>query len=438
MDSDSKEKISYCVYAGSPEIQELVELSARKAETKDKVYQPIIFSEISSAVDFLNYGQSTYRLFIAEFDENNDRIQKAIEDIHNDPWLHGTIIILIIRKLTKKQFDYLINHSVTDFISINELRHKLPVVLNIISSNIDLFESQQFISQFSTNKKGKIFIKNDLEIVPRACSIVLNFCYAAGIRNLELYSKISMCLYEMIGNAIEHGNCGIDYDTKTSLIEKNISLADAVKEIASRDEIKNRKVQVNYDISETNVTIVVKDDGDGFNIKDIPDPNKEENIFASHGRGILLTDSYTDKMKYNETGNEVTISFENKSNLLVKRQNELQQLTNEPILTLKAGEILFDDRSESDYFYYIIHGKLGIYVNARQVATSTPDDIFVGEMAFLHHNKRTGMVKALSDSKLLPISRNGFINMIKKYPYAGVFLARILTKRLVEKNREMS
>ena len=434
----SKEKISFCVYAKSDEVSELIKIASRKAEETDKVFLPEIFNEISAAVDYLNYGQSTYRLFIAEYDEKDSRILKAIEDIHNDPWLHGTIIILIIKKLTKKQFDYLVNHSVTDFIPVQETRHKLPVVLNIISSNIDLFESQQFISQFSTNKKGKIKIKNDLDLVPKSCNIILNLCYSAGIRNLELYSKISMCLYEMIGNAIEHGNCGIDFESKTRFLDENISLADAVIDMNRDPEINKKRVTVHYNITESQVDLTIADEGNGFKKENIPDPSKEENIFASHGRGILLTNSYADKMSYNEKGNEVSITFHNNSNILVKRQNELQQLTNEPVITLKAGELLFDDQSESDYFYYIISGKLGVYVNGRQVAISTPEDIFVGEMAFLHHNKRTGAIKAISDSRLLPISRNGFINMIKKYPYAGVFLARILTKRLVQKNRELA
>jgi CRP-like cAMP-binding protein len=69
------------------------------------------------------------------------------------------------------------------------------------------------------------------------------------------------------------------------------------------------------------------------------------------------------------------------------------------------------------------------------VDTLTPEDIFVGEMAFLNRNRRTGTVKALTNTTVLPISRRGFIDMIKTYPYAGVVLARLLTKRLVRRNK---
>ena len=71
------------------------------------------------------------------------------------------------------------------------------------------------------------------------------------------------------------------------------------------------------------------------------------------------------------------------------------------------------------------------------VAVLTPEDMFVGEMAFLHHNKRTGTVIAQTKAQLLPISRSGFIDMVKKYPYYGVFLARLLTKRLILRNRSI-
>ena len=429
-----KEKISFCVYARTPEIIESIREASRGLEDEFRVFEPEIFNLLPAAVDFLNYGQSTYRLFIAEYDNNDPIINKTIEDIHNDPWLHGTITILISNELNKDQFEYLVNHGVTDFVPVSEFRHKFPIIMKIISSNLDLFESQQFLSLYSTRKKGKIHLKTALSVVPRASNILLNFCYQTGMRNLSLYSKISLCMYEMIGNAVEHGNLGIDYDDKTRLLEEDKNLYDYIDEISAQPENREKKITITYDISETKAVISIKDEGPGFDVSTIPDPKDEENIFASHGRGIMLARSYADELTYNETGNEVTLVFSNADNLF-KRQNELQQLTNEPVLTLEPGEILFEDNSESNYFYFIISGKLGIYVKGKQVAISTPEDIFVGEMAFLHHNKRTGTVKALSKSELLPISRNGFINMIKKYPYAGVFLARLLTKRLVEKNR---
>ncbi|MBE7412584.1 MAG: ATP-binding protein [Leptospiraceae bacterium] len=431
----SKEKISFSVYAKTPKIINEIQKGAQNAEEEDKFYQPHITSELYKAVDYLNYGQSKSRLFIVEFDANDEELINTLAKIHDDPWLHGTVIVVISSKLSKLEMDQLLKFGVIDFISINEIKYKFPTVIKIITSNTEIFESQQFIAEHSTQKKGTITIKNSLLLVPKATNILLNFCYAVGFRNLDTYSKISICLHEMITNAIEHGNCEIGYSMKTNIINQNLNIVDIVKERASLPENLNKRVRVRYNINSKRAVIVVIDEGKGFNSTDIPNPLNEDNVFMVHGRGIMMTRTFVDEMSYNTKGNKVRLVFYNELEVL-RREGDLHQLTSEPVLHLKAGEVLFEDDSESDYFYYILSGKLGVYVNNKQVAISTPEDMFVGEMAFLHHNRRTGTVKALSSAKLLPISRNGFINMIKKYPYAGVFLARLLTKRLAEKNRE--
>ncbi len=430
-----KEKISFSVYAKTPKVVDEILKGAKSAEEDERIYQPQISSELFKAVDFLNYGQSKSRLFIIEFDSNDEELIKTIVKIHEDPWLHGTVMVVISSKLSKLEMDQLLKFGVIDFIGINEIKYKFPTVIKIVTGNTEIFESQQFIAEHSTQKKGNITIKNNLSLVPKATNIILNFCYAVGFRNLDTYSKISICLHEMITNAMEHGNCNIGYDLKTKIISENLNIVEFVKERSLLPENVNKRVKVRYNIDSKRAVITISDDGKGFNSNDLPNPLNEDNVFMVHGRGIMMTRTFVDKMSYNKKGNKVRLIFHNESDVL-RRESDLQHLTSEPILHLKAGEILFEDGSESDYFYYILSGKLGVYVNNKQVAISTPEDMFVGEMAFLHHNKRTGTVKALTASKLLPISRNGFIDMIKKYPYAGIFLARLLTKRLAEKNRE--
>jgi CRP-like cAMP-binding protein len=138
-------------------------------------------------------------------------------------------------------------------------------------------------------------------------------------------------------------------------------------------------------------------------------------------------------MEYNKQGNQVRLYFLN-NNEVKRRANHLMQFSTGEILFLNPEDVLFDENSESDFFYYILSGKLGVFVNDRQIASLTSQDMFVGEMSFLHHNRRTGKVIARTKTQLLPISRAAFIDMVKKYPYYGVFLARLLTKRLIKRN----
>lgn len=76
--------------------------------------------------------------------------------IHNDPWLHGTVIVVIADKLTEAEILKLLNIGVIDFMTTNEIRVKVPTILKIVTSNLELFESEQFLLENITRKKVRL------------------------------------------------------------------------------------------------------------------------------------------------------------------------------------------------------------------------------------------------------------------------------------------
>ena len=53
--------------------------------------------------------------------------------------------------------------------------------------------------------------------------------------------------------------------------------------------------------------IRIKDDGEGFDYRNLPDPTNPENLFMPSGRGILLARSFIDEVNYSGNGNVVTL-----------------------------------------------------------------------------------------------------------------------------------
>lgn len=429
------EKINFSVFTRNIVIEQEVINSAEAVNDDKKLFVPEFFQNIESAIDYLTYGQVNSRLFVADFDAlQEEEIKNVIRRIYNDPWLHGTVIVIIAEKISHIAASELIQDGVVDFISMHEIQYKLPTVIKISNDNSEIFETQQFSKEIKTHKKGNLLVKNNLSLVPKVTSTLMSFCYAVGFRNLDHFSRISLSLHEMVTNSIEHGNCEIGFDKKTEIILKNKSMAEMVREITKDPKFANRKVKITYDIGPDKAIFTIEDEGKGFQISDLPDPTGGDNIFAVHGRGIMMTKSFADEMNFNEKGNQVTMIFYNNYHYK-SRENILTQFATDGILKLNSGDTLIEDGSDSYYFYYIVQGKLGVFYKEKMVDTLTPEDIFVGEMAFLNRNKRTGTVKALSEVTVLPISRRGFIDMIKTFPYSGVVLARLLTKRLARRNK---
>ena len=55
--------------------------------------------------------------------------------------------------------------------------------------------------------------------------------------------------------------------------------------------------------------------------------------------------------------------------------------------------------------------------------------MFIGEMSFLLSNQRTASVVAKDGGICIRVSKQDFVDLIKKNPHYGIFLARLLAQR---------
>jgi serine/threonine-protein kinase RsbW len=95
----------------------------------------------------------------------------------------------------------------------------------------------------------------------------------------EVTFDLKLAAQEAVVNAVEHGNhCD-----------------------------QSKKVSVTCAVSDDAVTIIVCDEGCGFDPAGVPDPTLPENILREHGRGLFLMRNLCDTVCYNDKGNELTI-----------------------------------------------------------------------------------------------------------------------------------
>ncbi|MCL2759857.1 MAG: cyclic nucleotide-binding domain-containing protein, partial [Treponema sp.] len=84
--------------------------------------------------------------------------------------------------------------------------------------------------------------------------------------------------------------------------------------------------------------------------------------------------------------------------------------------------------------YYISSGTYEVLHKNKRVGTLSSQDIFMGEMSFLLNQRRSATIRATSAGKLIHLTQKTFINIIRDYPHYGVFLSKLLAKRIVRSN----
>lgn len=94
---------------------------------------------------------------------------------------------------------------------------------------------------------------------------------------------------------------GREPDVEVALFE---ALANAV--IHGNHEQKSKSVRISCRVEPSHrVSIIVCDQGSGFDPRAVPDPTSPENLGAEHGRGILMMKAFMDEVHFEKGGTEV-------------------------------------------------------------------------------------------------------------------------------------
>jgi serine/threonine-protein kinase RsbW len=154
---------------------------------------------------------------------------------------------------------------------ISELHSKIRL-LKILSKNIVARDKPRFEKFLLLESKAESLVVVEKLIDEIAARY--NF-------GQKLYGKILVVVLESVQNAIKHGN---QYDPK-KLVDFRLKLSDK------------------------KLVIITRDQGDGFDMINVPDPTSLFYITESNGRGTFLMKKLSDELNYYEGGRVAEMIF---------------------------------------------------------------------------------------------------------------------------------
>ena len=387
-----------------------------------------------SAYDYVNYEFPEY-IVLSLNDKNIDTI-KLLSIINNDPWFHSTGLIVIVDRSVEETIpDDLNKLNILSFIDITEIDYLLSRILEIILTNRQVAIQKDLANLILDKRSGSFIIDNDPSMVTSYVNIITSSLVNEKYINSSKETALRIALTELIMNGIEHGNCEISYQEKSKYLEEFGDINELIRKKNENPIISERKVYLNYTFTNDMLEFIIKDCGKGFNHKKkIYNPENEELLWKSHGRGIFMTKMYVDSLSYNDKGNEATIKMKTDRDQKTVPKGFLTQQE----LFFKPGDIVLKQSEGSNCLYYIVNGVYEIYRNGKKISELNPSDVFLGEMSFLLSNKRVADVIAKTEGRLIEIPKKDFIGIIKQYPHYGLFLSKLLAKRLDKINSNIS
>jgi len=114
----------------------------------------------------------------------------------------------------------------------------------------------------------RMLLDSTLDSVEVAEDAVIQDAVELGFGEDELH-QLGMAVRESMVNAVVHGN---RYNAR-------------------------KKVHVSITKAPDRLTVVIADEGDGFDLTTLPDPLAEENLLRQSGRGLLLIRAFMDEFQ---------------------------------------------------------------------------------------------------------------------------------------------
>ncbi len=123
--------------------------------------------------------------------------------------------------------------------------------------------------QFQFNSKVENIYPVERSILERAKE--LNF-------NEDVCFSLRLAMDEAFINAIIHGN----------------------------NNLEDKSIHVIANFYSDSIEVTVRDEGDGFDLSQLYDPRDEPHLYDTHGRGVFLIRQFTNEVRFNDKGNEIT------------------------------------------------------------------------------------------------------------------------------------
>src|SRR6185503_14195167 len=159
------------------------------------------------------------------------------------------------------------------------------IVEKVLAFKLRCVDQPDVLAQ--THEKIDFELPSDLSLMSGVLQYLLERVSRLGLIQPER-SNLFVALDEAFVNAVKHGN-------------KNNP---------------GKLLRITAELSPSEAVFTVEDEGEGFDVQQIPDPTDPANLFKTSGRGVLLIYNIMDEVEYNAQGNLVK---------MVKRPEEISR-----------------------------------------------------------------------------------------------------------------
>lgn len=175
------------------------------------------------------------------------------------------------------------------------LRETLDHVLELTRTE----SSFERIIECATLTQFEFAFENDFALIAPLIELTQRMTIGLGICDEPAAIQVGVALEHAISNAIYHGNLEIGgpLNGDRALMDQRLTQA----------PFKDRRVHIEVRVTKDEARFVVRDDGPGFEYKELTATGRKTALLGEGGRGLFLMWAFMDSVSFNPTGNTVVM-----------------------------------------------------------------------------------------------------------------------------------
>ena len=207
---------------------------------------------------------------------------------------------LAVKALARGAASYVPKSQLAD-----RLQDTLEEVLALASSD----RSHERLLRCLSETQFRFELENDTGLIDPLADLIQQML--VGVHGADFSERLQMgiAMKEALLNALFHGSLEISADemlaVEGELLEgENESL---VEKRRNEAPYRDRRIHVEVKINEEEARFVIRDEGPGFDVAAVPDPDRPGGLEPEEGRGLSLMRAFMDEVTFNDRGNEITM-----------------------------------------------------------------------------------------------------------------------------------
>jgi CheY-like chemotaxis protein len=191
------------------------------------------------------------------------------------------------------------------YVPKKSLARDLPETLETVLASSQIKIRERRILERLEFFESQFVLDNDTSLIPPLVSHLeddltrLKLCEPSGL------VLLGVALHEALTNAILHGNLELSSDLRENDEKEYYRLS---VERRMQEPYSQRRVYVSTRFTRNDMAFIIRDEGNGFDPATLPNPTDPANLGKVSGRGLLLIQTFMDRVEHNSSGNQITMT----------------------------------------------------------------------------------------------------------------------------------